>query len=344
MLTSSPIPKQTVGRTFFYSIITLGVVALIQIGAVCWAFIKNYHSTPRDTRVAFHSWPAAGSSPQPSPGTGIAPNGNPAQGETLAKPTPIPAGDLNPPLTAAQARLNDLLSQARALSDKGDMSNALIRLREALVQAPEDPRVLAELATDYDKVGSSDKAMEYWQHIYNLGKTAGTFYDMAVAKLNPAEPADNASKYDPEGFPPGSVLAIAGITKADSLSTPGKKFSLNVPVKSRPGAHIDVHDVSVYVIFYELLEDGTIAQTTATTSHTWITSPVNWSQNNIQILQVGYTAASLDPNALLTDNRNYFGYIARVYYEGKLQDARAEPAKLLNQFPAPATLSKEDEQ
>lgn len=340
MLTSSPIPKQTVGRTFFYSIITLGVVALVQVGAVCWAIIERYHSTPRDTRVAFRSWPASDSTPPPSPSAGATPQDTSSSGEALVKPTPIPP----PPISAAQARLNELLTLARTLSDKGDMSTALIRLREALALAPQDPRVLAELAGAYEKIGSSDKATEYWQNVYNLGKSAGTYYDMAASKLNPPEPADNTSKYDSEGFLPGSSLAIAGITKADSLSTPGKKFSLNVPVKSRPGTQIDVHDVSVYVIFYELLEDGTIAQTTATTSHTWITSPVNWNQNPIQILQVGYTAASLDTNALLTDNRIYFGYIARVYYEGKLQDVRAEPAKLLNQFPAPATLSKEDEQ
>jgi hypothetical protein len=42
------------------------------------------------------------------------------------------------------------------------------------------------------------------------------------------------------------------------------------------------------------------------------------------------------------ENRSYFGYVVRVYYKGDLQDMRADPVKLLNQYPPPLTLPNED--
>ncbi|HWB57897.1 MAG TPA: hypothetical protein VG733_00330, partial [Chthoniobacteraceae bacterium] len=342
---SSPIPKQTIGRTFFYSILTLGVIALLQIGAVGWAFIKQFHSAPRDSHLALRGMPTPASTDLT--GAPILENPTPAP-LTLAKPTPIPMQDLNPAMNPAQGRLDELLAKAKALSDLGDMSTALTRLREALVLAPEDPRVLSGLALVYEKMGQADKANEYWQHIYNEGKNAGDFYDMAEKKLFPDNVAsgtdDSGLKYDSEGFPPNSVLALVDITKTDSRDAPGKKFTLKVPVRSRPGSQIDVQEVKVYVLFYEQLPDETVVINNADVVSQWITSPIDWSQNNIQILSVGYTAASLNPKMKGAEERAYYGYIVRVYYKGSLQDVRAEPAKLLTQFPPPHLLTNGDEQ
>lgn len=349
MLTSSPIPKQTVGRTFFYAIIVLGVVALIQVGAVSWAFIKRFHTTPRDTSIALRGMPTPGPDEPALKFPETQPLGNESPATSLPAPTPIPEGQIHPGLSPAQGRLNDLIDQARALSDRGDMNTALIRLHEALAQAPNDPRVLSEIALAYEKLGTADKAMDYWQQIENLGKdAAGSYYDMAMARLSPpdigTESTTGSSKYDSEGFLPGSDMALVDITKTDSSDTPGKKFSLRVPVKSRPGTHIDVQDVSLYVIIKDRLDDGSIVRTTANVTNGWITSPPNWNQNNIQILQVGYSAASLDSDAGKAEKRTYYGYIALIYYKGKLQDARAEPASLLTQFPPPPSPPNEDEQ
>src|SRR5579862_2406669 len=200
MLTSSPIPKQTVGKTFFYAIIVLGVAALIQVGAVCWAFMRGSHPAPQVAQnvSVSHETPAPA---QDSSRLNL--NALPVIGDsspTPGLPGPTPISMSQPALPPAQARLNELLTVARTLADRGDLSTALVRLHEALALAPEDPRVLAELAGDYDKLGSSDKATEYWQHLYSLGKNAGTYYDLANARLNPGGTGDtSASKYDNEG-------------------------------------------------------------------------------------------------------------------------------------------------
>jgi tetratricopeptide (TPR) repeat protein len=344
MLASSPIPKQTVGRTFFIAIITLGVAAAIQIGAVGWAFIARFHATSKEPHISLRGLPST-ENPKQAKFTDPFAQENPGQAASMPKPTPINTETLAPPVSPTQGRLNELVAQAKMLRDRGDMSTALTRLREALALAPEDPGILSELATTYEKMGVNDKALEIWRRIYSMGKAAGAYYALASDKLNPAVTKtedDNVPKADNEGFQTGSVLALVDITKTDSEDAPGKKFKLNIPLKSRTGAEIDVHDVVIQVFFYEQLDDQSVVLTNSNVVSKWITTPVDWSQNNIQILEVEYSAASLTSKEKHPENRKYFGYIVRVYYKGSLQDMRAEPVKLLQQYPPPLTLSNED--
>ncbi len=344
MLDSSPIPKQTVGRTFFIAIITLGVVALIQFGAVGWAFIVRFHATSKESRITMRGIPSANDAKQAKFTDPFAQD-NPAQTTSVPGPTPI-SPELAAPVSPTQGRLNELVSQARTLRDRGDMSTALTRLREAQALAPEDPAILSELATTYEKMGVNDKAMDIWRHIYSMGKPAGAYYALASDKLNPAitQPEETAAPKAEDGFQPGSVLALVDIARTDSSDAPGKKFKLNIPLKSRTGAEIDVHDVVIQVFFYEQLDDQSIVLTNSNVVSKWITTPVDWSQNDIQILEVEYSAASLTSKERHPENRKYFGYIVRVYYKGSLQDMRAEPVKLLKQYPPPLTLSNEEMQ
>ena len=46
MLTVSPITRQSVGRTFTTAISVLGVGALLQLSAVCWAFAIRLRAQP----------------------------------------------------------------------------------------------------------------------------------------------------------------------------------------------------------------------------------------------------------------------------------------------------------
>src|SRR5271156_989295 len=46
MLTVSPITRQTVGKTFTMAISILGVGAVLQLAAVCWAFAVRLRAQP----------------------------------------------------------------------------------------------------------------------------------------------------------------------------------------------------------------------------------------------------------------------------------------------------------
>lgn len=347
MLASSPIPKQTVGRTFFVALCILGGVALIQLGAVGWAFVSRFHSaTPDETGAAMRNLQAPPEETEKLKMTESFAPVEPAPVASLPKPTPVAQGSRPKPVPPAQGRQNELVDLAKALRDRGDMSTALTRLREAQALAPDNPYVISEMALTYEKMGMKDKAMEQWRRIYDMGESAGIYYSAADAKLKNGEtqpkPGEDGSRKDVEGFQPGSTLALIDIDKVDSADTPNKKFLLKVPLKTRPGSKIDVHDVTVQVLFYDQVDDGSIVQTNANITYRWSTLPSKWNDTDIQILEVEYSAASLSAKERQPENRKYFGYIVRVYYKGDLQDMRADPVKLLKQYPPPLTLTTEE--
>jgi hypothetical protein len=98
----------------------------------------------------------------------------------------------------------------------------------------------------------------------------------------------------------------------------------------------------VQVFFYDLVDEQSVVQTNANVTYRWDTAPVDWNNGDIEILQVEYAASAPNPKEKIMENRRYFGYVVRVYYKGDLQDMRAEPVKLLNQYPPPLTLPNED--
>ena len=56
----------------------------------------------------------------------------------------------------------------------------------------------------------------------------------------------------------------------------------------------------------------------------------DWKEKNPETLTVSYVRGR-DPGQ--SAGRKLFGYIAAVYYDGKLESVRADPVKLLNLFP-----------
>lgn len=327
---------------------------MLEFGAVGWKFVVRYHATAKGTNpVAMRMRTPEASQEEPKElklnETFAAPETRAAQPVSLPKPTPISQAPQKAKQSPAQGRLNELTDQARALRDRGDMSTALVRLREAQALSPDNPMIISEIAITYEKMGMKDKALEQWRRIFQMGEGAGIYYSAADAKLKTGEtPARTGTdgtagkEAGSEGFQPGSVLALVDISKVDSPDGGDKKFTLRIPLKKRADAKIDVHDVVIQVFFYDLIEDRDVVQTNANMTYHWATVPVDWSENDIEILEVDYAASPPSPKEKHPENRRYFGYIVRVYYKNELQDMRAEPVKLLKQYPPPLTLASEE--
>jgi len=273
-----------------------------------------------------------------------------------------------------QDRANELVEQARALRERGDTLTALTRLREAQAVSPDHPQIISEMAITYEKMGQAEKAAEQWQRIYRMGESAGIYYAAAEAKLKAtgaaqqsqtgtsaasgtlgtagtAQPAAggtsgggtaaDASK-DADGFQPGCTLALAEVTR-EEVEDPSSQthFTVKIPVKSRAGTKIDVHDVFIQVFFYDLLDNQSVVQTNAIVSYRWTTPPTDWADDNMEILEADYALPRPDvrDTSRPIENRRYYGYTVRIYYKKQLQDMRADPIRLLQQFPPPVTLS-----
>jgi eukaryotic-like serine/threonine-protein kinase len=134
-----------------------------------------------------------------------------------------------------------------------------------------------------------------------------------------------------------TILAITETTLSETVDPKAEShFILKIGVKPRPGTE-NGHVVRIVVSFYDRAKDGKLKPTDARTSYSWLTASEDWADPSPKFLAATYVRPKTQsPSA---DGRRYGGFIVRVYFDGKLQDARANPAELLTSFPAPDQLS-----
>ena len=368
MLTDSPITSQPVGKTFSIAIGVLGAGAILQLGLIASAFIKGVRPGEPVAVVA----PTRPPLPHPvenAPPTSIAVNLNsglvpePPQTQTTEsepvtppKPTPV-TGRVTPAEPAN--RVEELVQLGKQLRDRGDMSSAIIKFREAATVEAKSPIPLNELATTYDKMGLADKAAENWRKIYEMGDSAGIYYQAAEANLKvsqqkelrkveqappapDATPVDNSAAID--GIAAGATLGLLKVTTEERRDDgSAKHFTLHIPIKARPKARIDVKDLVLHILFYDIVEGQNVVQTSANVSFRWATQPADWVDSDTEELTVDYQLPKPEAKAAKRENRKYFGYIVRIYYKQQLQAATAEPERLAQQYPPPPTLPKESD-
>jgi tetratricopeptide (TPR) repeat protein len=79
------------------------------------------------------------------------------------------------------------------LRDRGETTNAIERLQEALDSDPNNPAVLAELAKTYDLAQLYDRADELWRKLQEMGRSAGAAYELADRRLKLGVPTPDAA-------------------------------------------------------------------------------------------------------------------------------------------------------
>jgi tetratricopeptide (TPR) repeat protein len=363
MLTASPITRQTVGRTFSVAISTLGVGATLQLGIIGWAFATR-PANPLPTFPATDSTAIAriNSPPQtiqvPPPDLTANPFGEPPQTFPTTPAPTVPSKPTPVPQRAAPAeptnRFEEVLLQGRQLRERGDMSTAITKLREAATMDPKNPIPVAELAATYEKMGNADRAAEHWRKIYEMGDAAGVYFTLAETKLKvsqvlavkeatrpgPDAAADTSVAVD--GIAAGATLGLLPIRTEDEPDDgSAKRFTLHIPIKARPKSKTEVRDLVIHVLFYDIVDGQNVVQTSANVSSRWMTPPADWTESDVEELAVEYQLPKPEAKAAKRENRKYFGYIVRIYYKQQLQAATAEPERLSQQYPPPPTLPKD---
>jgi TolB-like protein/serine/threonine protein kinase/thioredoxin-like negative regulator of GroEL len=109
-------------------------------------------------------------------------------------------------------------------------------------------------------------------------------------------------------------------------------LSLRIGVKPRPNTQ-NGHVVRLAVSFYDLTKDGKMKPTDARTAYDWLTRDRDWTDPSPKFLAATYVRPKTQVAS--PEGRRYGGFTVHVYFDGQLQDARANPPELLNLFPAP---------
>jgi hypothetical protein len=89
--------------------------------------------------------------------------------------------------------VDQLRREGIELRDRGDTTNAIERLQEALDSEPNNAAVLAELAKTYDLTQHYDGATEMWRKLQEMGPSAGAAYELADRRLKLAVPTPAAA-------------------------------------------------------------------------------------------------------------------------------------------------------
>src|SRR6266513_475598 len=89
--------------------------------------------------------------------------------------------------------VDQLLREGIELRDRGDTTNAIERLQEALDSGPNNAAVLAELAKTYDLTQLYDRANEMWRKLQEMGPSAGAAYELADRRLKLGVPTPAAA-------------------------------------------------------------------------------------------------------------------------------------------------------
>jgi tetratricopeptide (TPR) repeat protein len=89
--------------------------------------------------------------------------------------------------------VDQLLREGVELRDRGDTTNAIERLQEALDSEPNNAGVLAELAKTYDLTQLYDRATGTWRKLQEMGPSAGAAYELAERRLKRGAPTPAAA-------------------------------------------------------------------------------------------------------------------------------------------------------
>ncbi len=134
------------------------------------------------------------------------------------------------------------------------------------------------------------------------------------------------------GVSQNSILAITETTLSETTDPNAQShLTLKVGVKPRPGTQ-NGHVVRIIVSFYDLTRDNRMKPTNARVGYNWLTSVSDWTDPAPKFLAATYVRPKTQIPS--TDERRYGGFIVRVYFDGQLQDSRANPPDLLTLFPA----------
>jgi len=357
----STAPSPGTSRTFKIGAIVLLCLGVGEVFAVIWGLASKRSASglvtstevrsslpPNQNSSALAGISATATTPPATPATPY--NFPPAPAPTYNPPAPAPLpAPATRPLSSSgasggelllpeQYQINDIvvletIADGVRLRSDGDTQGALEKFRAAAGAIGDNPVILAEIARTYEVMGLRDKAIDQWERIFAMGENgAGDFHVLADVRLRGLIPGGAAQR--------GNTIVLGFDPIVRDPMREGRDGSQTVmhriPIKRIGDGAIVPDNVSVYIYFYDRVNGERIAQSTADPpQYNWRTLPIDWGTVDPEIFEVVYHHPALTPEQVRElGQREYCGYVAKLYYNDRLQDLVAEPRLLLDYAPA----------
>ena len=330
---------------FHISCWIIGLVAFVQLMlvGVALAFRNQQISQPKERIVKEYvvvpgppSAVVTAGDEKPEPITVVPPKPLPEVKEVLTdleSVTKVAEEEvLNLPPPVLDPIVEALLQDARQARVRGDLIEALTKLQEAEIREPRDPNVLYSLGANYEAFGIFDKARDYYYEVFNLGPNAGSLFDKASFKVAQGLVPDVKSL---------ARLGWGRMTNPIQKQN-GERRTLILPVEVDTSKDFDPMLFTPRVRFYEEV-DGKIVQAIIRQGESgseWVTGAADWKDGE-EIAEVWYFVPNQDPaTGLLFGQRKFYGFVAELYYDGRLSDIRAYPRTLLREGLGESTMEE----
>jgi formylglycine-generating enzyme required for sulfatase activity len=217
-----------------------------------------------------------------------------------------------------------LMEEIRRLvedSDKafriGDYDAGMAKIQEADTLLPNDPGVMLRIGRLQEKKGDIAAAEETYKKV------------LALSDLSTEIRAQTQRKLGMLGTP----LASWKIIETHLSELPKGAKTLRISTKPGSDQKIDPCKMQLHLYFYERDRTGQIQLTKSQVVTEWTSPPIDWSNNEPELLNATYKPAA-------NSKSSYAGYVTGVYYEGILQDLRADPEALAGEHPLPLSLAR----
>ncbi|MDR1190388.1 MAG: hypothetical protein LBK60_01820 [Verrucomicrobiales bacterium] len=230
--------------------------------------------------------------------------------------------------------VRQLNNDAQEWRRRGEFSQAESALNQARELDPHNPLTLTNLAQLLEAMGDDARALEHWKNIIQLGAAAGQAGQLAreraviiqqrLAVEQQARQRELARAALRRRMVIDQVLTVpAAVTN----QTPEVQVNFAIR-RADPKLSVNPSRMRVQLFFYDRLPDNRLTPARSLDAR-WVGTPADWSKSDIEVLRVNYPLARDEAGGRLR-----YGYLLRLYYDGELQDERAEPAELLRVFPA----------
>lgn len=266
-----------------------------------------------------------------------------------------PPSDITPPrlpvpkVATPEDRVLELNEQARTFRLNGQLDQCRITLQQALELDPKHPNTLMNLAMLEEAQDKFEDALGYWQKVVALPSLSQVQAQMArehIALLEDrgrAEAATHASNNTQEVTvpqPPPTVtvrkpdVVIPTTPKLLSISEvvttpavlPAVPDTVNYDFKIKSNSltqYLSASKMRVQIFLYDRLMTGERVPSTISAR---FTNANPFSQPGVtEVLRVNYTRSAQKD----FQQRVFYGYVMRIYYNGELQDEKASSPELL---------------
>ncbi|MDR2462366.1 MAG: hypothetical protein LBD30_01105, partial [Verrucomicrobiales bacterium] len=251
-------------------------------------------------------------------------------------PKPEISGRLN--FSAQNAKISraiELLNlDAQTYRRNGDFSLAESVLNQALQLDPAHVSTLVSMAQLQEIMGNTETALRYWNTLLAQGVNAGKNLQLARERVAIIQPMvqleQQVRQREIQLLTLRRQLVIAAVNAVPpTLTVNTVAVQVDFFIKRADSQlQIDPGKMRIQLFFYDQ-RPGDHFIPAKKIDVAFARQPADWSQSDTEVLQARYTLSRGDDGGRLP-----YGYLLRVYYNGELQDERADPPGLLKVFPS----------